>query len=174
MALKALSPMTSSAAHDLAALRFRLAGPADRPALIPLINAAFAIETFLEGTRTDEQRLAAMMDKGSLLLAENSAGQFLGCVYTEQREDRGYLGMLAVDPARQGSGLARRLVAAAEDRFRALGCRAVDISVLSLRPELPPIYRRYGYLETGVEEFRMSRTLKDQAGCHCIIMSKQL
>ncbi len=174
MGHKALLPMTVSAALYLAALRFRLAAPADRAALIPLINAAFAIETFLEGKRTDEPRLAAMMEKGSILLAEGGSGQFLGCVYTELRGDRGYLGMLAVDPVHQGTGLARRLAAAAEDRFRALGCVAVDISVLNLRPELPRIYRRYGYVETGTEEFRMARTLRDAAACHCIVMTKPL
>ena len=62
-------------------LYIRLATPADRPRLISLINSAFAIETFLEGTRTDDQRLTAMMEKGEILLAENSSGQILACVY---------------------------------------------------------------------------------------------
>jgi ribosomal protein S18 acetylase RimI-like enzyme len=85
-------------------LRIRLATSADRPRLIPLINAAFAIETFLEGTRTDEERLAAMMREGDLLAAEDGAGQLLGCVYTEVRGRRGYLGQLAFDPAHQCKG----------------------------------------------------------------------
>ena len=51
----------------------RLATEADRPRLIPLINSAFAIETFLEGTRTDEECLAGMMQKGTILAAENAA-----------------------------------------------------------------------------------------------------
>ena len=155
-------------------IRFRLAVAADRPRLIPLINSAFSIETFLEGTLTDEARLAATMEKGEILLAEDPSGQLLACVYTEVSGPRGYLGQLAVDPAHQGSGLARRLVEAAEDRFRSLGCQAVDINVLSLRPELPPIYRRYGYIETGTEEFHMSQPLKTKAECHCIVMSKKL
>ena len=45
----------------------RTASAADCPSLIPLINAAFSIETFLEGTRTDESRLTAMMEKGATL-----------------------------------------------------------------------------------------------------------
>jgi len=51
---------------------------------------------------------------------------------------------------------------------------AVDISVLSLRPELLPLYRRYGFVETGTEEFHFSRNLRDGAECHCIVMSKPL
>jgi ribosomal protein S18 acetylase RimI-like enzyme len=155
-------------------LNIRLAIPSDRPRLIPLINAAFAIETFLEGTRTDEERLAAMMQKGEILLAEDSSGQILACIYAETHGNRGYLGQLAVDPAHQGSGLGKRMLAAAEDHFRDKGCEAIDITVLSLRPELLPIYKRLGFVETGTEEFQMSRALKDGQQCHCITMSKPL
>jgi ribosomal protein S18 acetylase RimI-like enzyme len=154
--------------------RFRTATAEDRPRLIALINAAFAIETFLESTRTDEARLAALMEKGSLLLAEDADGQVMGSVYTERRGARGYLGMLAVDPAHQGYGLGRRLVEAAEDRFCGMGCEAVDISVLSLRPELPRIYRRFGYEVTGTEEFVPTQPLQEGLACHCIVMSKRL
>ena len=84
---------------SLSALHFRTATPEDRPRLIAMINAAFAIETFLEGTRTDEERLAAMMQKGEILIAENGEGELLASIYTEIRGNRGYLGMLAVDPA---------------------------------------------------------------------------
>jgi ribosomal protein S18 acetylase RimI-like enzyme len=162
---------------DSSTLHIRLAIPADRVRLIPLINSAFSIESFLEGTRTDDQRLAAMMQKGEILLAENSSGQILTSIYTEtrgHRGHRGYLGMLAVDPAHQRSGLGKRLLSAAEDHFRASGCEAIDLSVLSLRPELLPIYRRLGFIETGTEEFLMSRALKDDQECHCITMSKPL
>jgi ribosomal protein S18 acetylase RimI-like enzyme len=155
-------------------LNIRLATPTDRPRLIPVINSAFAIESFLEGTRTDDERLAAMMQKGEILLVEDSSGQILACIYAETHGTRGYLGMLAVNPARQRSGLGKRLLSAAEDHFRAKGCEAVDISVLSLRPELLPIYRRLGFSETGTEEFQMSRALKDNQKCHCIKMSKPL
>ena len=155
-------------------LHIREVTPADIPALAAMINSAFSIETFLEGTRTDEDRLAAMMRKGAILAAEESAGRLLGCVYAEVRGARGYLGQLAVDPAHQGEGLGRLIVKAAEDHLRRQGCEAVEITVLSLRPELPPIYRRFGYVETGTEEFHPSRPLKSGAECHCIVMLKQL
>ena len=155
-------------------LNIRVAAPADRPRLIPLINAAFAIETFLEGTRTDDERLSDMMQNGEILLAEDGSGKPLACIYAETRGLRGYLGQLAVDPAHQRSSLGRQMFAAAENHFRARGCEAIDITVLSLRPELLPIYRRLGFVETGIEEFQMSRALKDNQPCHCIKMSKPL
>ena len=165
------STMHTDAVPDLP---IRAATSADRPRLIAMINAAFAIETFLEGTRTDDKSLAAMMQKGEILIAEDGDGNSLASVYTELRGRRGYLGMLAVDPAHQRSGLGRQMLAAAEDRFRTQGCEAVDITVLSLRPELPPIYRRFGFVETGSEEFHPTQPLKDGLECHCIIMSKPL
>jgi ribosomal protein S18 acetylase RimI-like enzyme len=151
----------------------RTASAADCPSLIPLINAAFSIETFLEGTRTDESRLTAMMEKGTILVAEDSSARLLGCVYVEVGGDRGYMGQLAVDRAHQRAGLGRILVEAAESHLRKSGCKAVDIVVLSLRPELPPVYRRIGYLETGTGPFTPQRSLAPGVECHGIFMSKQ-
>lgn len=159
---------------SLESLRIRTAEPSDIPMLVPMINAAFAVVTFLEGTRTDEARLAALMAKGTILAAEDADSKFVASVYVEQRGCRGYLGMLAVDPAQQGRGLARAMVVACEDHFRALGCEAIEITVLSLRPELLPIYRRLGFTETGTEEFHPGRPLKAGVECHCIVMSKDL
>src|ERR1035437_5498045 len=102
-------------------LRIRHATPADRERLIPLINSAFAVETFMQGPRTDQERLAASMEKGVILLAEelvaenlapdDGSGRLLASIYTEIRGARGYAGMLAVDPAHQRSGLGRRMLA---------------------------------------------------------------
>jgi len=155
-------------------IHFRKAVAGDRAELIALINAAFSVESFFDGTRTDEERLTAMMAKGSILLAEDGGGRLLASAYMERRGARGYLGMLAVDPNLQGKGLGRSMVEAAEDRFRRMGCEAVEIIVLSLRPELPPVYHRLGYVETGAEEFHPSAPLKPGLKCHCIVMSKRL
>ena len=170
----------------------RLATAADRADLISIVNSAYSIETFLEGTRTDEDRLSAMMRKGEILVAENAYGLLLGCIYAEVRDSRssvgrlfaqvrgedrkarGYLGLHAVDPTNQGAGLGRLLIEAAEDHLRRQGCEAVDIAVLSMRTELLPIYRKFGYFETGTEEFHPSQPLKPGVECHCIVMSKQL
>jgi|ERR1035437_5058020 ribosomal protein S18 acetylase RimI-like enzyme len=156
------------------AISIRRATPVDHPRLIPLINSAFSVETFLQGPRTDQDRLAASMEKGTILMAEDDNGLLLASVYTELRGARGYLGMLAVDPAHQRSGLGRRMIEAAEEHLRRHGCQAVDITVLSLRPELPPLYRKYGFIETGTEEFVYPHPIKDGQQCHCIVMSKQL
>lgn len=80
----------------------RIAESADAEALSRLINAAFVVEQpFIEGERTDPDGVRAYMAKGKFLLAEDSVG-LVGCVYVELRGERGYLGLLGVDPARQG------------------------------------------------------------------------
>jgi ribosomal protein S18 acetylase RimI-like enzyme len=83
--------------------------------------------------------------------------------------------MLAVDPTHQRAGYGRAMMLAGEEHLRSKGCTAVDICVISWRTELPPIYRGFGYVETGVEEFRPSQRLKPGVGsCHCIVMTKTL
>ena len=66
------------------------------------------------------------------------------------------------------------MVNAAENYFRERDCKGVDLVVVTLRPNLPPFYRKLGYVETGTEQFRPSRTLRAGLACHCIVMSKEL
>jgi ribosomal protein S18 acetylase RimI-like enzyme len=165
---------TSISPNSAPSIRIRLATPADVAAMIPIVNAAFAVETFIDGSRTDEERMADLMRTGEFLLAEDASGRIVGCVYTEIRGDRGYFGMLAVDPSRQGTGLGKVMVESAENHCRSRGCVAMDICVLSLRTDLPLFYRKLGYSETRTEEFIPSRPLKDCAECHSIIFSKPL
>jgi len=155
--------------------RIRQATEADIPRLVPMINAAFTVETFLEGARTDLERLSAYFLKGELLLAEDASGQLIGSIYTELRLPRGYLGILAIDPAHQRSGHGSTLMAAGEAHLRGKGCVAVDISVIEWRTELPPIYRKLGYIETAIQDFQPSQKLKPGVPpCRIIVMSKPL
>src|SRR5580700_3562295 len=102
-------------------ISIRAAVSGDIPALVRLINAAFIVEQFVfDGDRINAEETQSFMETGKFLVAEDSAG-FAGCVYMEVRQGRGYLGLLAVHPGRQGTGLGRTLVAAAEECFRAAG-----------------------------------------------------
>jgi ribosomal protein S18 acetylase RimI-like enzyme len=155
-------------------IQMRIARVKDRPRLIPLINTAFAIEDFLEGTRTDDGRLSEAMEKGEILMAEDADGKLLGSIYIERRGKEAYLGMLAVDPALQGRGVARTLMQEAEGRFRSEGIEAVEIIVLNMRPDLMPLYRKLGFEVTGTEDFKPSRTLKPGVEVHGVVMKKRL
>jgi predicted N-acetyltransferase YhbS len=173
------APPANSESRADRELRVRVAGEADVARLAEMINAAFVVESFIEGTRTDAGRLAEQMKKGAILLAEQGDGELVASVYLEKREiakrgRRGYLGMLAVAPAWQGRNLSRRMMREAEAWLRREGCVGVEITVLSLRPELLPLYRRFGFVETGTLPFKPEQKLKEGFECHCIVMSKEL
>lgn len=149
----------------------RFAGAREVAELTKLINAAFIVERpFLEGERIDERGTRELLEKGKFLVAEDSTG-IAGCVYCELREDRGYLGLLAVDAARQGAGLGRKLMEAAEAYFHGAGCVAVDLRIISPRTRLPTFYKHLGYVETGTAPFAPS--LRTKVPGHYILMSKQ-
>lgn len=153
-------------------ITIRMGQRSDVPGLVRLINAAFVVEQIaFDGDRINTEETHAFLDTGQFLVAEDSSG-FAGCVYVEVREDRGYLGLLAVDPPRQGTGLGRKLVAAAEDYFRAAGCRVVDLRIISPRTPLPAFYRRLGYVESGTAPF--TSAVLTRVPVHYIIMSRQL
>jgi GNAT superfamily N-acetyltransferase len=150
----------------------RLADPEESEAIARLINAAFVVERFfIDRERTNPEKVRDLMGKGKFLLAED--GQRLtGCVYLELRGERGYLGLLAVEPSLQKSGIGRLLVKAAEDRFRDAGCEAVDLRTVNLRAELPGFYRKLGYVETGTDPF--VGDAEPNMPCYFVNMSKQL
>ncbi len=166
-----MSDAAKAASHE-DPLRLRVASLADAKALARLINAAFRVEQlFIEGDRINPDGVRAYLEKGKFLLAENTAG-LAGCVYVEIRGDRGYLGLLGVDPQRQSTGLGHKLMDAAENFFREAGCVAVDLRIISARTPLPAFYRHLGYLETGTAPFAPDVPAK--VPCHYILMSKTL
>ncbi|HTU36083.1 MAG TPA: GNAT family N-acetyltransferase [Candidatus Acidoferrum sp.] len=146
----------------------------DIPAIVGVVNAAFVVEDFIEGTRTDITNLTEMMQKGEFLVAEDESNQIAACVYIEIRGERGYLGMLSVDPPKQGTGLGRVMVEAAENHCRNRGCRWMDLRVLSPRRELLPFYEKFGYTQVRREEFHPPRPLRVPIECYGIILSKAL
>src|SRR6202045_1449558 len=108
-----MTPNASTASRS-GDIRIRQASDNDVEELTRLINAAFVVEQVVfDGDRVDDLGVRAYMGSGTFLVAED-AGALAGCVYIETRGDRSYLGLLSVQPTRQGGGLGRRLVAAAE------------------------------------------------------------
>jgi GNAT superfamily N-acetyltransferase len=152
--------------------RIRQANENDVEALVRLINVAFVVEQIaLEGDRVDAEKLAAYLDRGRFLLLED-ASSLLGCVYAERRSDRGYVGLLSVEPTLQMRGLGRRLMAAAEQHLLDAGCVGVDLRIISARPELLRFYGKLGYTETGISPMPEDAPLK--MACHFIHLSKKL
>ena len=156
--------------------RIRIASAADVEPLAGLINAAFVVERpFIEGERIDPAGVREYMQKGNFLVAEDAV-ELAGCVCVELRGERGYLGLLGVAPARQEMGLGRKLMEAAED-FQAVGCRGIDLRMISPRTPLPAFYELMGYRQTGTAPFAADVPVKVPCHyilCHYILMSKEL
>ncbi|MBV8114741.1 MAG: GNAT family N-acetyltransferase [Silvibacterium sp.] len=140
--------------------------------LLQLINTAFDLERFFKNEdRLDVSKLRGYFNKGNFLVLEEE-GRLIACVYIERDGDRAYLGLLSVDPSQQRRGLGRRLTAAAEEFAREMGSRFMDLTVVNLRTELLPIYKKLGYRITGTAPFPAQISVTQP--CHFICMTKEL
>ncbi|MGC2301643.1 MAG: GNAT family N-acetyltransferase [Acidobacteriaceae bacterium] len=155
-------------------MNIRFAEESDLPALMALINNAFKVEAFfIVRDRLIPEETLQYFQKGRFLLAEENSA-LTGVVYVELRGDRSYLGLLSVNPSLQKSGVGRRLMAAAEEFAREMGSHHMDLTVVNLRTELPPFYRRLGYTENGTEPIRAEMVPRVTQPCHFIRMTKPL
>ncbi len=153
-------------------ISIREARPEDADAIARIVNTAFLVEQFfIERDRTNPAAIHALMKKGKFLLAEENSA-LVGSIYLELRGGHGYFGMLSIDPACQQQGIGRRLAGAAESFFRESGCKFSDLIIVSVRPELLALYRRWGYAETGTAPYTDPHPTKMPV--HFILMSKPL
>lgn len=154
----------------------RLATGSDAAALKALINRAFAVERFfLVHERVTRKQIESAFGRGSFLLLEPD-GVIQGAVFCETGGEIapgiGRIGMLSVEPGLQGQGIGRRLVAEAESFFRNHGCTFSELRIVDLRRELPPFYRKLGYVEVATEPF--PDDIEVTMPCHLVRMSKTL
>jgi GNAT superfamily N-acetyltransferase len=152
-------------------VRLRPAAAADIPAIVRISNLAYEVENaILRGPRTDPEDIAQLMAEGRFLVLGDPEPR--ASIYFKLDGQRSYLGLLAVDPAWQGRGFARILVAAAEAACREAGSRFMDLTVVNLRVELFPFYARLGYAPGASLPF--PRPAKVLRPCHLIEFTKPL
>jgi len=148
------------------------------PAITRLINVAFQVERFfITGARTTEEECARHLDdEGTTLLVaeptDSPGGPIVGTVLVRIQEAHGYFGMLAIAPDQQRRGVGRTLIEAAEALARQHGCTAMEIRVVDLRTELPPLYEALGYRMSGTAPFPETDQLLQPA--RFLLMSKPL
>jgi ribosomal protein S18 acetylase RimI-like enzyme len=85
-----------------------------------------------------------LRDPDALILAVDGP-DIVGTIIAGWDGWRCHLYRLAVDPSRRRAGIGRALIAAAEDRFRALGGGRVDAMVLDDNAPAHRIWRACGY-----------------------------
>jgi N-acetylglutamate synthase-like GNAT family acetyltransferase len=153
-------------------ISIRTATENDADAIARLVNTAFLVEQFfIERDRTNPATVLSLMEKGRFLLAED-APNLVGCVHLELLGERGYFGMLSIDPSRQRMGVGRQLIDAVEKYFRDAGCRFCDLKIVNVRTELHALYHRLGYIDSGTANYDDPTPTKFPV--HFIMMSKSL
>ncbi|HJW06791.1 MAG TPA: GNAT family N-acetyltransferase [Rhodanobacter sp.] len=140
---------------------FRAATTVDVDAIVALVESAYRGESglrgwtteshLLDGQRTDATDVRALVERpdSRILLAERN-GRLVASCHVERQGEAGYFGMFAVDPAGQGSGLGKQVLAEAERIAREeWHCRGMRMTVIVQREELIAWYGRRGYRRTG-------------------------
>ena len=164
-------------AREAAAVQaIRRATPADVPALVRVINRAYSVEEFfVNGPRIDEDgvRKRFGLSNAFFLVIDGDGGSLLaGAVYAELRGQRGYFGLLSVDPDHQKRGLGKKLVQAVEALCRVAGCTHLDLDTVNVRLELPAFYSALGFVPVGTAPFPEVDKLKSPA--HLVLYTKRL
>ena len=142
-------------------LSFRAAIHSDANRIADLVNAAYRglsgelgwthEANIFDGPRTDANSLARLIAaENSLILLCMREFEITGSMHLEKIDGGAYLGLLAVRPAFQGTGMGRQLMAEAERVVRERwGSEKISMTVISLRTELIEYYERRGYHRTG-------------------------
>jgi predicted N-acetyltransferase YhbS len=121
--------------------------------LLDLIRRSFAsMDGIIDPPSSAHQLTAESLEakaRQETVFIASTGDALVGCIFLADRGDHLYLGKLAIDPARQGQGIGRRLVEMAEDRARRLGRNVME---LQARVELTgnhAVFARLGFCETA-------------------------
>jgi GNAT superfamily N-acetyltransferase len=145
----------------------------DVDAIVRLVNLAFRAEIpYIAGERIDAEGVREMFGKGTFLLAEQE-DTVVACLFVGPHGEQAHLGLVSVDPTKQGAGLGTRLMAAAEAYCRAAGYHEMELRFINHRTELLRFYRKLGFAETGVTE-QMPDPSRIKVPFHFVQMCKQL
>lgn len=92
----------------------------------------------------------ALSKSSSTVLAAVEGGRIVATAMVGQDGHRGWIYYVAVDPARQGHGLGRRMVAEAEGWLVAAGMPKVQLLVRETNQRVLAFYERLGYARSPV------------------------
>lgn len=156
-------------------LRWRYAGPDEVEAVTSLVNEAYRVEDFfIDGNRTNVAEIARCIESDRFLVVDAPDRSLAAAVFVQLDGLRGYFGMLSVAPAHQRTGLGAKLVSAAEDFCHQHGCTRMELTAVKLREELPPWYKKLGYVPAGTAPWPAAHLAKLKTPAHFIVMTKPL
>jgi ribosomal protein S18 acetylase RimI-like enzyme len=115
----------------------------DRADVVALWSLVFADDPPRNAPdRVIERKLATQRE---LFLVAELGGRVVGTVLGGYDGFRGWVYHLAVHPDRRRKGLGRALMAAIEERLRALGCPKINLQVRARNRATAAFYERLGY-----------------------------
>jgi GNAT superfamily N-acetyltransferase len=115
---------------------------------------AYTADAFADTVLTPatlKERLSRM----SIFAATSGNEEIIGTIACSRvKESEGHIRGMAVRSAWQGSGIARRLLEAAEAELRALGCRRITLDTTQPLQRAISFYHKNGFVPSGrVSEF---------------------
>ena len=134
----------------------RLAGPSDAEGVAKCLAAAFepyrdayTPEAF-QDTVLSASGFVSRLDEMAILVAEDETSTILGAIaFAALSDGEGHLRGMAVAPDCQGSGVATKLLVAAETALAELACSRVTLDTTAPLTRAIRFYTRNGYRTTG-------------------------
>ena len=126
-----------------------------------LVNMAYRGEEgwtketdFVGGERANLTEIQGYVsDPNAHLLICINNNEIISCICIEKNEGGAYIGLFAVHPKLQGTGLGKEILSQAEDYASTeLKVKKYVMVVLSQRKELIEYYERRGYVRTGEKQ----------------------
>jgi ribosomal protein S18 acetylase RimI-like enzyme len=139
----------------------RIATPQDAGAIAALVNAAYRPHAassgwtheamLVEGQRTDASQIEALIERtDGVLLVGRHCDTTIACVDLRHSDERVTIGLLAVKPELQNSGLGKTMLTHAETcAVHLFNPRQLIMQVIEERTELLAFYTRRGYTPSG-------------------------
>lgn len=144
--------------------QFRFAIKTDIDAISQLVNSAYRGDSsrkgwtteadLLGGQRTDRHEILALITRtGSNILlctADDNATNIIASVHLEKKAASAYVGMLTVEPEKQGIGIGKIVLNEVERIIKdEWGCDKLVMWVIGQRKELINWYLNRGFVKTG-------------------------
>jgi len=144
-------------------VKFQIAQSKDLATLSKFVNRAYRGDSarigwtheadLLDGTRVEESLLQEELNRGVLYVLAVEEMELVGCYHFElKNQDTAYVGMITVEPTKQGGGLGKILIDNAVLKAREAGRSWLALTVMSDRLELIAYYERRGFKLTGAGE----------------------
>lgn len=114
----------------------------DRTAVIELWRRCDLVVPWNDPNKDIDRKLKVGAE---LFLVGEQDGRVVATVMGGYEGHRGWVNYLAVDPECQRQGLARAMMAALEERLRALGCPKINLQVRETNASVLAFYEALGY-----------------------------